>query len=128
MSAQTASSSAESRLSSGSSNSVSTGSTLIHSVIKSLQKSYINQSKSLIIPKYAFALLTNCAQSSECKNIIWKASLSDYDLKSSLLDMFLFEKNFKHLRAIWFKILPMWTFKQLNQTQRNVISKKRNFG
>ena len=49
-----------------------TGLSLLNSIIKTLQKNYLNQSKSIIIIKYLFAFLTNCAQSNECKNIIWK--------------------------------------------------------
>ena len=50
----------------------SAGLSLLNSIIKTLQKNYLNQSKSIIIIKYLFAFLTNCAQSNECKNIIWK--------------------------------------------------------
>jgi hypothetical protein len=52
------------------------GFSLLHSIIKTLQKSYLNSNnKSLVIPKFAFSILTNCAQSNECKSIFWKNNL-----------------------------------------------------
>ena len=54
------------------------GLSLLNSIIKTLQKNYLNQTKSIIILKYLFALLTNCAQSNECKNIIWKVWLLSF--------------------------------------------------
>ena len=93
MSAQTINAQTENRLallpSSSSSSSLSSlqqqqqqqssSNTLIHSVIKLLQKSLVfnQRDKSTpIVQKYAFALLTNCARSSsECKNIVWKSNL-----------------------------------------------------
>lgn len=58
-------------------NSNLTGLSLLFSIIKTLQKLLSNLSNqtnlnNMIILKYAFSLLTNCAQSNECKNIIWK--------------------------------------------------------
>lgn len=64
------------------STSTSSGVTLLHSIIKLLQKSFVltaatKQSVACaqITQKYAFAVLTNCAQSNECKNIIWKSNV-----------------------------------------------------
>ncbi len=54
------------------------GLSLLNSIIKTLQKNYLNQPKSIIILKYFFALLTNCAQSNECKNIIWKVCFVNF--------------------------------------------------
>ena len=56
---------------------------LLNSVVKTLQKTFKTKwstptSRHILIPqiqRYAFALLTNCAQSAECKNIIWKSNL-----------------------------------------------------
>lgn len=71
-------------------NSNLTGLSLLFSIIKTIQKlltnlsnqnniNNMNQSKlSFLILKYAFSLLTNCAQSNECKNIIWKVFLFYY--------------------------------------------------
>lgn len=57
-----------------------TGLSLLYSIIKTLQKYLLvsnqqSQKNTYQIQKYAFTLLTNCAQSNECKNIIWKSNL-----------------------------------------------------
>lgn len=56
--------------------------TLFHLIIKNLQKSFVlnirdksNPTWTFTIQKYSFAILGNCARSSECKNVIWKSNL-----------------------------------------------------
>ena len=68
VSAQTSNASGEARLTNAN------GLSLLYSIIKTLQKSFSNP-KAFFIQKYAFSLLANCAQSNECKNIIWKSNL-----------------------------------------------------
>ena len=49
---------------------------LFNSIVKMVQKSKLNlKLNNRECQRYMFALLTNCAQSSECKNIIWKSNL-----------------------------------------------------
>lgn len=48
---------------------------LLNSIIKTVQRSKSSHKLNRECQRYAFALLTNCAQSSECKNIIWKSNL-----------------------------------------------------
>lgn len=71
---------AQSNISASSASSVMNGSvgglSLLHSIIKTLQKTYLSShNKSLVIPKFAFSILANCAQSTECKSIFWKSNL-----------------------------------------------------
>lgn len=94
------------------------GLTLLHSIIKSLQKSFLNQShkSSFIIQKYSFALLTNCAQSSECKNIIWKSNLL---LDFTTNDIQTFKTNFSKFNLkterSWLNFLLSLSFTQDGQ-------------
>jgi hypothetical protein len=60
--------------------SAGTGFSLFHALVKTIQKILSGQHQSngkqlQQLERYAFALLTNCAQSNECKNIIWKSNL-----------------------------------------------------
>ncbi len=81
-------------------NSNLTGLSLLFSIIKTLQKllsslSNQNNLNNMIILKFAFSLLTNCAQSNECKNIIWKVIESIlFQIKNiNKLSMFSFLKE-----------------------------------
>lgn len=117
ISAQTANTMAEQRLSSSSFSNLSNGLSLLYSIIKSLQKSLINQTKSsFLIQKYSFSLLTNCAQSNECKNIIWKSNLlqdfTTIDFQSIKLNSAKF--NFK-LEKLWLYFLVSLSFSQDGQ-------------
>jgi hypothetical protein len=105
---------AQSNISAQSSNTINsnlTGLSLLFSIIKTLQKlltntsgsnatniNSLNQTKSsFTVLKYAFSLLTNCAQSNECKNIIWKVNFQIIYYKS---------KHIHFKRLINFFLLP----------------------
>ena len=94
-----------------SSSSNISGLTLLHSIIKTLQKSYLNSNKSLIIAKFGFSLLTNCAQSSECKSIFWKSNLlQDFtaiDFQSNKANSS--KSNFKK-ESLWLNFLVSLSF------------------
>lgn len=88
------------------------GLSLLNSVIKSLQKSLINQTKSnFVVQKFSFSLLANCAQSNECKNIIWKSNLlqdfTTIDPQSLKSNSFKF--NFK-IEKLWLNFLVSLSF------------------
>ena len=77
------SSSSNSCSASGASSQLATSSlSLLHAVIKTLQKALMNNNNNnnntnsqqqQLVQRHAFAVLANCAQSSECKNVIWKS-------------------------------------------------------
>jgi len=102
----------------GQSGQSSSGLSLLNSVIKSLQRTLSQpQSKqTFLVQKYAFALLTNCVQSSECKSIIWKSNLLQeflstelHNSKSNILKV-----NFKRVR-LWLSFLVALSFTQDGQ-------------
>ena len=80
ISSSSSSSSSNSCSASGASSQLATSSlSLLHAVIKTLQKALMNNnnnntnSQQQLVQRHAFAVLANCAQSSECKNVIWKS-------------------------------------------------------
>lgn len=91
---------------------------LLSTIIKSLQKSFINQQlkSSFIIQRYAFSILTNCAQSNECKNLIWKSNLiQDFtQIDFQLIKLNSVKFNFK-LEKLWLYFLVSLSFSQDGQ-------------
>ncbi|CAF0962770.1 unnamed protein product, partial [Brachionus calyciflorus] len=91
---------------------------LLATIIKSLQKSLVNQQlkSSFIIQKYSFSLLANCAQSNECKNLIWKSNLiQDFtQLDFQLIKLNSVKFNFK-LEKLWLYFLVSLSFSQDGQ-------------
>ena len=91
---------------------------LLSTIIKSLQKSLINQQlkSSFIIQKYTFSILTNCAQSNECKNLIWKSNLiQDFtQIDFQLIKLNSVKFNFK-LEKLWLYFLVSLSFSQDGQ-------------
>jgi rotatin len=81
---------------------------LLNTIIKTLQKTFVQQhvKTSFTIQKYAFTLLTNCAQSSDCKSIIWKSNLlQDF----TMLDFQLNKFNLKS-EKLWLNFLVSLSF------------------
>ncbi len=81
---------------------------LLNTVIKTLQKSFLQSQikASFTIQKYAFSLLTNCAQSSDCKSIILKSNvLHDF----ATIDFQLNKSNLK-CENMWLNFLASLSF------------------
>lgn len=94
------------------------GLSLFHSIVKSLQKSLMYQQAkpSLIVQKYSFSILTNCAQSNECKNIIWKSNLlQDFTANDIQIMKTNFTKFNLKLEKFWLNFLLGLSFNQDGQ-------------
>jgi len=88
---------------------------LLNSIVKTVQRSRSTLKLNRECQRYAFALLTNCAQSSECKNIIWKSNLLiDFtSLELNSLNGVLTQSNCD-LR-LWLRFLLSLSFSQEGQ-------------
>lgn len=84
---------------------------LLNQVIKTLQKSMTmsqstNKTSAVAIQKYAFALVTNCAQSHDCKSIIWKSNL----LQDFVNTEFQLNKSSMRSEKLWLSFLTSLSF------------------